>query len=167
MSEWERPKPSNELEKLETFIGEWISEDIHYPMPWMSEGGKGKSRNIFRKALDGYCFLADFSSETPFGTIKGHGIWFFDSKQSKFKVQWYDNFANHLEGEGNFLDVNTLVIQYRYCMGGQDILERHTSKIVDADNYDYIIETFLDGEFRLTTESKYHCLKRATADNTA
>lgn len=155
MTDWQRPKPAPELNKLEPLIGEWESIDKHYPMPWAPQGGKGQSKTNFFKALDGYCYLSDVSSETPFGIIKGHGIWFYDSAVNKYKIQWYDNFANHLQGKGDFINDDLLVFELRYCMGNTDIVERHTIKNIAKDSYDFIIETLLDGAFKLTSESKY------------
>jgi len=155
MTGWSRPKPSPELSRLEALVGVWVSEDRHYPMPWMPQGGTGKSRCVFEDALDGYAFLNDTFSQTPFGPIKGHGIWYFDSDTQLFRVSWYDNFANHLQGEGGFDPQGRLVLTYRYRMAGQDIQERHTFYFLDPEHFRHEIETFLDGRFQITSELKY------------
>jgi hypothetical protein len=105
-------RPPKEPERLAPMEGEWASEDVHYPMPWAPEGGNSRSHGIFRKALDGYCYFHDYEGETPFGNVKGHGIWSYDTEHKKFRVQWFDNFSNLLNGEGYFEDEALLVVEY-------------------------------------------------------
>lgn len=155
MIDWERPKPAPELKKLEPLVGEWESIDEHTPSPWASEGGKGRSKIKIYKALDDYCYLLDFFSETPFGDFKGHGIWFYDSEERNYRQQWYDSFGNHVQGIGNFIGDDVLQFEIKYRMQNNDVVERHTIKNISKDSYDQIIETLLEGEFKLSTESKY------------
>jgi len=44
-------------------------------------GGKSLNRSVFRKAVDGYCYLHDYWGETPSGNVKGHGIRSYDPEQ--------------------------------------------------------------------------------------
>ncbi len=155
MSEWERPDRAPELLRLERFEGEWVSSDVHQPMPWMEQGGTGNSREHFRKACDGYCYLTDIEASTPFGGLKGHGIVFYDRRIGKYCLEWYDNFGNHISGEGNFTDDDTLLIIEKYVMNGQTVLERHTDRLLDVRHKLHTVETFLEGEFRLTSELRY------------
>ncbi len=157
MGNWyDRPEPSAELSKLEPFAGEWTSVDRHEAMPWMKEGGAGHTRNRFRRALDGFCYLTDIEADTPFGKIKGHGLIFFDTELDKFRIEWYDNFGNHMSGDGDYDESRqSLVLVEHYRMGGVDVVERHTSKLIDADHYRHIVETLVDGEFRLTSTLEY------------
>lgn len=155
MGEWDRPAPPKELERLAPLAGEWSSEDVHYPMPWATEGGKGRSHGVFRKALDGYCYVHDHDGETPFGNIKGHGIWSYDVEQKKYVVQWFDNFSNRLDGEGCFMDKHTLVMEYGYRMARKDILERHVVKIQGTDAFEQSIYNLVDGEYHLASVLKF------------
>lgn len=155
MSDWQRPEPAPELRKLEFLVGEWESIDEHSPSDWASQGDKGRSKNKFYRALDNYCYLVDVTSEAPFGKFKGHGIWYYDSEERKYKIQWYDSFANHLQGIGDFISDNVLQFELKYRMQNVDIVERHTIKNITKDSYDLIIETLTDGEFKLSSESKY------------
>lgn len=157
MSEWyDRPKPAEQLEKLEAFVGEWASIDQHESMPWMNEGGSGITRNVFKKALDGFCYFTDIEADTPFGNIKGHGFIFYDSEIQKFRIEWYDNFGNHLFGEGDFNE-STQSLQFveYYKMGGVDVVERHTSTKTDESHYTHVVDTLIDGEFKLTSTLYY------------
>ena len=155
MSDWQRPEPAPELKRLEPLVGEWESIDEHSPSDWASKGDKGKTRNKFYRALDNYCYLVDVSGDAPFGKFKGHGIWFYDSKEAKYKIQWYDSFANHLHGTGDFLNDNELQFELKYHMLNSEIIERHTIKNVTKNSYDFIIETLIDGDFKLSSVSKY------------
>lgn len=155
MTDFNRPSPSKELEKLKVLLGDWESCDKHYPLPWMPDGGTGTSKNSFHEALDGYGYLVDYTGDTPFGSIKGHGIWFYESEYKAYKIQWYDNFGNHVQGNGNFKD-GQFVFDMRYRMDGEDIFERHTIKDIKADSYLYIIEIEIDGKLRKSSELHYH-----------
>lgn len=110
MSEWyERPSPSEKLKLLEVFTGRWESCDIHEPMPWMKDGGMGKTINTFSSALDDFCYLCDICADTPFGDLKGHGIYFYDVETKQFRIEWYDNFGNHMTGSGDFIEETALL----------------------------------------------------------
>lgn len=154
MTDFSRPEPSKELEKLKMLEGDWESHDTHYPLPWMPDGGTGKSKNSFHEALDGYGFLADYNGSTPFGSIKGHGIWFYDSERNQYKIQWYDNFGNHISGNGNF-ENDQFIFDMRYRMGGEDIFEQHTIKDIKDNSYLYVIEIEVDGKLCKSSELRY------------
>lgn len=155
MGEWGRPAPPLELALMEPLAGEWASEDVHYPMPWAPDGGKGRSRGVFHKALDGYCYFHDFEGETPFCNVKGHGIWSYDAERKKFRVQWFDNFSNLLYGEGDFVGKDTLAMVYGYRMAGKDILEKHVIRVEGRDSYESSIYNVVDGEYRLASVFRY------------
>jgi hypothetical protein len=155
MTDWSRPPVPEELIRLERFAGEWISHDEHAPTPWAAQGGSGRSRHHLRRALDGYCFISDFEGETPFGKILGHAIWFWDREQRRYGVRWYDNFANLLEGEGNFRSDDALVITYRYRMDGTDVDERHLLEPLAPDAYRLTIENVIDGDWRVASVQQY------------
>lgn len=151
MTDWSRPPRAAELDRLDAFAGDWISDDEHRPTPWAPEGGEGRSRHRLRRALDGYGFLSDFQGETPFGRIDGHAVWYFDREAGRYRVFWYDSFANALQGDGAFEPDGTLVMTYRYRMGGEDVLERHTMRVLGPDRWEQVIENWLDGAFRVAS----------------
>ncbi len=86
---FERPGKAPELLKLDRFSGKWVSWDTHRPMPWMKEGGAGSSREFFRKACGGYCYLTDIEAETPFGGLIGHGFLFYETQIEKYRLLSY------------------------------------------------------------------------------
>lgn len=157
MSNWyDRPEPSQELKSLEPFCGRWVSVDQHESMPWMADGGTGLTRNHFRKALDDFCYLTDIEADTPFGNIKGHGMIFYDREAGKFRIAWYDNFGNLMTGEGDYDPSDrSLILVEKYRMNGVDVKERHIDRIVDENHYTHIVETMLDGEYKLTSILNY------------
>jgi hypothetical protein len=124
-------------------------------MPWAPEPATGTSRHSFRRALDGYCFLSDYAGQMPFGDLKGHAIWFFDNARRAYRIVWYDNYANFLDGHGDFAPDGRFVIDYEYRMAGQEVHERHAIQVSAPDRYEHRIETLLDGEFRPTSELRY------------
>ncbi|HEY3352899.1 MAG TPA: hypothetical protein VGQ83_06595 [Polyangia bacterium] len=153
--DWGRPLPPPELARLEFLLGDWVSEDVHHPMPWAPRPARGASRLSFRRALDGYCFLTDYAGQMPFGELKGHGVWFYDVARGHYRVLWYDNWANFLDGSGAFAADGAFVIRYAYRMEGQDVRERHTLLPAPPDGFEHRIETELDGRFRPTSELRY------------
>ena len=40
-------------------------------------------------------------------------------------------------------------------MGGVDVIERHTARLISPDSYTHIVETMIDGEFKLTSTLTY------------
>lgn len=154
--DWGRPPRPLELDRLNFFVGDWESEDTHYPMPWAPQLSSGKSHHSFKRALDGYCFLSDYSGELPFGDLKGHGMWFYDSSQKIYRIAWYDSYANFLDGKGHFEAEDRFVFHYNYRMAGQDVSERHTLLLVSPSRFEHRIETLLEGKYQLTSELRYH-----------
>jgi hypothetical protein len=162
MTDWSRPPVPPELDRLEAFAGEWVSEDEHAPTPWAPEGGPGRSRHVLRRALDGYCFVSDFEGETPFGAIRGHAFWFWDRERSRYGIRWYDSFANLLEGDGAFRDDGALAVTYRYRMAGADVDERHLLEPLGPHAYRLTIENVVDGVWRVASVQRYR--KAAATD---
>jgi hypothetical protein len=158
MTDWSRPPRAGELELLEPFCGEWVSEDEHLSTPWATAGGTGRSRLDFHTGLHGYCLVSDYEGDTPFGTINGHGVWYFDRERGKYRVFWYDTFSNALDGEGDFEVDGSLVMTYRYRMAGEEILERHTMRLTGPDAMEQEIANRLDGQYRVA--SKLHWRRR-------
>jgi hypothetical protein len=141
--------------RLESLVGVWVSEDKHYPAPWMLQGGSGKSRFVFENALDGHAFLNDYFGQTPGGAVKGHGIWFYDPGKKCYRIFWYDNFAISLQGEGNFDPQGRLVLNCRYHRTGEDMQEKHTFYFLDPEHFRLEIETWMDNCFQMTSELHY------------
>lgn len=162
MSEWyERPERPSELDKLDVFIGEWVSVDKHHPMEWMKEGEKGSTKEIFKRALDGYCFLTDIEAETPFGNIKGHGFTFFDKLINKFRFEWFDNFGNHISGVGSFTDDQTYEVVAKYTMNGVEVIEKHTDRLANENEKVHIIGTLTNNGYELSSELYYKKVKKS------
>lgn len=157
-TDWGRPPRPIELDRLHFLLGDWESEDTHYPMPWAPQPANGNSRHSFKLALDGYCLLSDYSGQLPFGDLKGHGMWFFDSSKHHYRIVWYDSYANFLEGEGLFEADDRFVFHYQYRMAGQDVRERHTIFLLSPQHFEHRIETLLEGSYQLTSELSYRRL---------
>ncbi len=156
MSEWyDRPEIPIELNKLDIFTGNWISHDKHHPVEWMKKGGIGSTKEYFRRSLDGYCFITDIEADTPFGNIKGHGFTFFDKDTNKYHLEWFDNFGNHIIGEGHLINEHTYVLIEKYSMNGVSVVERHTDKLINENEKIHIIETLINDKYELTSELYY------------
>ncbi len=139
-----KPVKFPELIKLETIEGEWVSA-----------GAEGKTREHFRKACDGFCYLTDIESETPAGLMKGHGIVFYDQAIKKFRMEWYDNFTNYITGEGKFTEEGTFIMIEKYSRDGRAYLERHTDKVIDGARKLHTVENFINGEFKKLSEMSF------------
>ncbi len=147
-----KPAGSPELLKLEKFKGVWVSDLPFLPGYRINGAVSGKTREEYRDACGGSCFILDIESLTPEGDLKAHGFIFYDESISKFKLEWYDNFGNHISGEGNFTDDDTLIMIEKYTRKGRGILERHTEKFKTAGAKIHTVETFINGEFSKTCE---------------
>ncbi len=136
----DKPARFPELDQLDKFEGEWVS---------------GETKEIFKRACDGFCYLADVEAETSGGLLKGHGIIFFDNSIKKFRLEWYDNFAIHISGEGNYTDESTFIMIAKYSRNGSAHIERHTEKLISGIKKIHMIENFTNGEFEKISETTF------------
>ena len=152
----QKTPPAPELFMLEPYVGCWFSSDVYKSSDLLPDGGEGKSRFDFRLTLNGYCYLADFLGSTPFGEYLWHSIWFYDPLSKMFKIQMYDNFANHSEGEGNFEKDGIFQITLKRKDGEKELISRHSLVLKDAENMEYQVENMVEEKYSLISIHSYH-----------
>jgi hypothetical protein len=136
----EKAAMPDELKKFEKMEGLWVSDEE-----------SAKTKENYKKACDGFCYLIDLESENASGILKGHGFIFYDKSIEKFRLQWYDNFSNYISGEGNFTDDFTFILIEKFNRN----IERHTEKFLDGGRKLQIIENFENGEFKKVKELSF------------
>ncbi|MGA2140798.1 MAG: hypothetical protein ABSG94_00105 [Brevinematales bacterium] len=137
-----------ELNKLDRIAGKWVCS-----------AGSDKTMEILKSACDGFCYLVDIESDTARGLLRGHGMVFFDDAIKKFRLEWYDNFANHITGEGNFTDDDTFIMIEKSNINGTPHIERHTEKLAPGGSKKTLtVENFINGEFEKISEECFDLL---------
>ena len=76
-----------------------------------------------------------------------------------FRLEWFDNFGNHISGEGSFTDEQTYEVIAKYIMNGIEVIERHTDRLTNEDEKVHVIETLINGAYELSSELHYKKIK--------
>jgi hypothetical protein len=156
MSEgFDKPARSPELFKLARIKGIWLSGQPFLPGSRIDGSISGETKEEYMEACEGFCYLVNIVSRTPEWVLNAHSMIFYDRLINKFRLEWYDNYENHITGEGNFTDDDTLVMIEKYARKGRSIIERHIEKFTGDSSRIHLVETFINGEFSKTSEIKF------------
>jgi hypothetical protein len=90
MMEEANPRPA-ELDKLESFIGEWVgSGEAYFPMSDETVKFTGTQKNTW--GGDKWYMIEEFHGEMDiFGSHIGHSLWTWNAKKKRFMTAWVGN----------------------------------------------------------------------------
>ena len=117
------------MQQFDFLLGEWMLE-YHIPQSALSEATKGNGRGIFKRALDDKYVFFDYYSQ--FGETKthAHAVYFRDEKTPFYKVFWFESSGNYNSGTCNFINENTLFINWNDSLLIQTFQKQSDDKIV-------------------------------------
>jgi hypothetical protein len=90
----QKPKPAPEMEKMKMFLGTWRTTEKHEPSPWMPKGATGKGTATYKLGPGGMALIEDYRSTSSMGgKFMGHGVIWWDEKETGYKSVWCDNMS--------------------------------------------------------------------------
>lgn len=96
--------------------------------------------------------VGDYQGDFMGAPFTGHEVWGFDSKKGKYVGTWIDTWTDHVVSSEGAYDAATKTLAM-WCdgvdpMSGEPIRERHDSKFIDADTWEFTMNhPGPDGEY--------------------
>jgi hypothetical protein len=142
-------KQSKRMEKFDFLLGDWHLES-RVPKSQFSEATKGSGNGTFKRALNDKYVYFDYSSSFPTGEGAAHGIFAWDEKAQVYRYWWFENSGNFLEATCNFVDDETLFMNWHDTVIKQTFTKVDTDKVilrmehpVAQGKYELILEVIL------------------------
>jgi hypothetical protein len=137
--------------RLAFLVGAW-EEEITYPG---REAGadKGRGRWLARPDMGRYLMFR-YEGSGPEGDYRAMGILTRDAATQKYRMWWFDDSGNAGEYTGDFVDENTLVLEYRGQADGRLFRERISYRRAGpGEVHTKIEQAYGDEEFRVYLEA--------------
>jgi hypothetical protein len=137
---------TNALEKLEFLLGYWELE-YQIPKSFMSEAKTDFGFGTFKKVLNDKYVQFDYTTKSG-GAAKGIFAW--DDKINAIRYWWFENSGSFLSATGNFIDENTLAMNWHDTLLVQTFKKVGIDKVVlkmqypsSNSGYDLVLEVIL------------------------
>ena len=114
------------MEKFEFLLGDWNLE-YRIPKSAFSEAGSDSGTGTIKRALDGKYVYFDYS------TRKGgeaHAIFAWDEKAKVYRYWWFENTGNFLTATCNFVNDETLFLNWHDTLLIQTFTKESPNKVV-------------------------------------
>jgi hypothetical protein len=137
-------RPTAQLEKLKSLVGQWSGEETMHPSPWDPKGGPARSKTLARMELDGSFVFADYEQERG-GTItyRGKGVYGYDTFQNKYTMHWFDTMSCDPGPPAlGVWEGDRLTFVHQHPMG----FGRFTYVFQGTDAYSFKLENSRDGQ---------------------
>jgi hypothetical protein len=137
------------MDKFDFLLGTW---DLEYRIPKsdFSEDDTGSGHGTFKTALDDKYVQFDYEcsfSSAPQQTGKAHAIFAWDQKEQVYRFWWFENSGAFRQATCNFIDDNTLFINWHdtlliqtFTKDGPDKVILRMEHPVAADKFELIME---------------------------
>jgi hypothetical protein len=139
------PKPGPEHEKLNYFVGDWVSEGTMKPGPFGPGGAMSTTETS--KWMDGGFFVqiqSDFKSATM-GNGSGIAFMGYDPEAKVYTYDEFNSFGEATHARGTAAG-DTWTWTSDMKMGPQTLKTRFTQKILSPTSYTFKFETSPDGD---------------------
>jgi len=99
-----KPERPAQLDMLNDFVGTWVGTS-EATMCGMDETCKGSGTSTISWDLDNNILVesSEWTSDAM-GTMKGRGVWSWDAKRNRFRMNWYDTWGSYGEGYAKVSD---------------------------------------------------------------
>ena len=127
-------KQSNMMEKFDFLLGNWNLES-NVPKSAFSEAATGTGTGTFKRALDDKYVYFDYSGSLTSGEKAGeeggaHGIFAWDEKGKVYKYWWFECSGNFMEATCNFVDNETLFMNWHDTLIIQTFTKVDANKVI-------------------------------------
>ena len=134
------------MEKFEFLLGDWNLE-YNIPKSSYSEAATGTGTGTFKRALDDKYVFFDYSSVVPDTSGEAHVIITWDEKSEIYGFWWFESSGNFSKATCNFIDENTLYLNWHDSLLKQTFKKINTDKVilrmenpVSNDKYELLLE---------------------------
>ncbi len=99
------------MDKFNFLIGNWV---LKYTVPKtvFSDHATGEGEGCFKKALNNQYVFFDYKAELTSGSAQAHGIFAKDIARKCYKFWWFEDSGNFSSATCNFIDENTLFLNW-------------------------------------------------------
>ena len=115
------------MDKFNFLIGSW-SLKYTVPKSTFSDKATGNGKGIFKKAFNNKYVYFDYKAKLTTGSTKAHAIFAKDIAQNVYKFWWFEDSGNFSTATCNFIDENTLFLNWH------DTLLIQTFEKINEDN---------------------------------
>jgi hypothetical protein len=145
----QNPRVGPEHRRLAFFLGAW-QEKVTYPG---QEEKDGTGRWFARPALGAFLMM-NYEGSGPQGNYRALGMLTWDREQQTYRMWWFDDGGGVGEYRGQFTDDNTLTMEHKGKVDGQDFRERITyTRLSPGELRTRIEQAWGSGEFKVYLEA--------------
>jgi len=138
---------SNMMEKFDFLLGKWNLE-YKVPKSAFSEAATGSGTGVFKRALDDKYVYFDYAATFTTGQeAAAHAVFAWDEKAKLYRFWWFENSGNFATATCNFLNDETLFLNWHDTLLIQTFRKADTDKVIlRMENPD------AEGKFELVLE---------------
>jgi hypothetical protein len=114
------------MSKFEFLLGSW---DLEYRIPKSSfgEDGTDSGTGSFKRSLNDKYVIFDYSTKSG---VEAHAIFAWDDKDGHYKYWWFENTGNFMTASCNFIDKNTLFMNWDNTHLTQTFVRDSSNRVV-------------------------------------
>jgi hypothetical protein len=120
---------SNPMDKFNFLIGTW-KMDSKVPKSQFSEEDKGQGEGEFTRILNDRYVTFDYKAQYSKGKGAAHGIFAWDEKSQIYRYWWFEDSGAFDQATCNFIDDNTLCLNWHNSILVQSFSRINDKKIV-------------------------------------
>jgi len=135
------------LQKFQFLLGEWDLE-YHIPKSIFSEAGTDSGVGSFKKTLNEKYVLFEYSTRSG---SEAKGIFAWDEKVKLYRYWWFENSGNFLTATCNFIDDDTLAMNWHDTVLVQTFAKEGPGRVVlkmqhpsARGGYDLVLEVIFN-----------------------
>jgi hypothetical protein len=114
------------MNKFDFLLGSWNLE-YRIPKSIFSEAGSDAGEGEFQKIMDGKYVTFEYSTKSG---SEAKGIFAWDKKAEIYRYWWFENSGNFLSATCNFLDDDTLAMNWHDSLLVQTFKKEGPDKII-------------------------------------
>jgi len=115
--------------KFGFLLGNWNLE-YRVPKSQFSEAATGSGTGTFKRALNDKYVYFDYLASLTTGKTAAHAIFAWDEKSKVYRFWWFENSGNFLEATCNFVNDETLFLNWHDTVIIQTFTKINTDKVI-------------------------------------
>jgi len=136
----------NPMDRFNFFLGTWKLE-YKVPKSRFSDEDRGEGEGSFKLILNGRYVTFDYHAKLSKGEGSAHAIFGWDEKRKIYRYWWYEDSGEFMEASCNFIDDNTLCLNWHDSLLVQTFQLKGDGKLIlqmryplNANDYEVILE---------------------------
>jgi hypothetical protein len=139
-------KEINPMDKFDFLIGKWKLK-YNVPKSFLSDEDTGEGTGEFKRILNNKYVSFDYSAKLSKGEGSAHAIFAWDDKSKLYKFWWFEDSGNYSSATCNFIDDDTLCLNWHDSLLVQSFKKENSNKIIlrmkypaNENKYDLVLE---------------------------